>query len=335
MTADLHVPSFVSEGNWLLTSAAAKVDLTLRMRTAVNHAGLSLYAADCSPWAVAFEFADGSVLLPPIEDPGFLKIFIAECQQRNIRIVLPTRDADALFFSQHASKLQSAGIWPLVSSHKTVATCCDKIRFDDHCRGAHLPVLPRITTLDQCEYPCFVRRRRGAGGRGARPVLCAEEMAAILQNAALCDLLIQPLCNHAEYSIDALAAPDGRLVQWVVRERIQLKAGESVISRTTSIPALNALVQQLAASIPFFGPITVQAFYSEEKGPFLIEANPRFGGASALGIEAGLQTPERLVALTRGNINRFEQCADIQSGLMMLRYSKDIFRATGDCANED
>ncbi len=325
MIKDAAIPPFVAGGQWLLTSASAKVDLTSRMRRALNAVGLRLYAADASPFSAAFGFADDSFLLPPLDEPGFMQAFIAACQERDVRVVLPSRDADVLYFARHERELLSSGIWPVVSPYETVATCCDKIRFYDHCQAAGLPVLPRITDLSACEYPCFARPRSGAGGAGARTVCCAEEMETVIQSPGLADVLIQPLCSLPEFSIDALFAPGGQLMQWVVRERIRVRAGESVVSRTVSLPALDSMMRKLAGALSFSGPVTVQVFHSDQEGPYLIEVNPRFGGASALGIEAGLQTPERLAALARGDMETFEQDRPLQIGLTMLRYNNDVF----------
>ena len=114
-------------------------------------------------------------------------------------------------------------------------------------------------------------------------------------------------------------------MQWVVRERLRIRAGESVVSRTVAIPAFDTVIQTLAASLPFCGPVTIQAFYSKSQGVRLIEVNPRFGGASALGIEAGLDTPARLVALAQGDNERFLYNRSLRMGLTMLRYAADVF----------
>lgn len=315
----------ICNGNWLVTSAGAKVDLVRRMKAALNPVGLKLYAADCSALSAAFHFADGHVQLPLLSDDTFIPDLITFCREHSIGMVLPTRDADLLFFAQYRNVLEAEGIRPLVSALETIAVCGDKIRFHEHCCRHGLPVLPRIAAPADRDYPCFVRRRIGAAGVGAGRVQSADAMRAAYGGGAWPDVLIQPLCEAPEYSIDALFGLDGSAVQWVARERVRVRAGESVVSRTVKIPALDAVVMALAGSIQLFGPVTIQCFYSEATGVQLIEVNPRFGGASALGIEAGLATPERLVALAQGNYDLFLKERPLRYGLTMLRYSADVF----------
>jgi carbamoylphosphate synthase large subunit len=85
------------------------------------------------------------------------------------------------------------------------------------------------------------------------------------------------------------------------------------------------LIERVSQVLQFCGPITLQAFCSEHEGPWLIEINPRFGGARALSEEAGLATSERLVSLVMGDSQDFYQTRLINKGLMHLRFSDDLF----------
>ena len=90
-------PPVAAGGNWLMTSAAAKADLARRMRDALRPLRLRLLAADVSPLSAAFHYADASALLPPLGHPDHLPRLIDLCSRENVRVLLPTRDADLLF----------------------------------------------------------------------------------------------------------------------------------------------------------------------------------------------------------------------------------------------
>ena len=71
------------------------------------------------------------------------------------------------------------------------------------------------------------------------------------------------------------------------------------------------------------GHLTVQAFRTSDTISF-IEINPRYGGAANLGIAAGAPTPEYAIRAARGE--RLEPTlGDYEVGLVMLRYSDDLF----------
>lgn len=312
-------------GNWLMTSAGAKVDLAVRMRRALHAAGGRLYAADRSPLSAAFAFADGHILLPDLADVRFVPTLLDACRQRGITVVLPTRDADLLFLARHRAVFEAAGIVLLVSALDSLEICLDKLRFHAHCLEYGLPVLPRLAAPDAADFPCFVRPRVGAAGAGAHRVSSLQVLQALYGDRPGADMLIQPWCQDAEYSIDALFGPEGQVVQWIARQRMRVRAGESVVSRTVRLPDFAPILQTLASSLRLFGPITLQTFYAPEHGFHLIEVNPRFGGASALGNEAGLEVPERLVAFTQGDVGMFYRSRPLRYGLTLLRYSQDTF----------
>lgn len=317
--------SSLKSANWLVTSAGAKVDLVRRMRAALAPHGLRLFTCDISPDSAAFHFSDGAFMVPRSSDSDYLDVLLAACREWGIGVILPTRDEDLLSLARARATLAAAGIGVLASPLPTLEICLDKIRFHEHCLAHDLPVLPRNDRPSRADFPLFARRRRGAGGSSAAVVRSPEALRALCGEPPWADVLLQPLCDDPEYSIDLLCGPDGSPVQWLARERMRVRAGESTVSRTVEIPALDTLITTLARSLHFFGPVTVQAFYSEHGGARLIEANPRFGGASALSIEAGLDTPRRLVAWARGDFDNFARPRTLRYGLKMLRYSQDLF----------
>lgn len=318
------VPVWAAGGHWLMTSASAKVDLANRLRNALNRVGLKLVATDVSAYAPALYAADEAFLGLPSDSPGFLEHLIEQCHRRSVRVIVPTRDAELPLLAGWSGRLSEAGIWVMVSPLSSVLCCQDKLSFHAWCREHGLPVLPSLNVMREREFPVFVRPRYGAGGQGSGRVDSWDALKRLTADAPK-DWLIQPFRDLPEYTIDALFDFEGKPVQWVARERLQVVAGESKVSRTVAEPALDGLVMAMGKQLPLYGPVTLQAFFSPEDGPWLIEINPRFGGACALGIEAGLATPERLVALVQGDPESFERERQIRTGLTMLRYSTDRF----------
>ena len=317
--------SSLKSANWLMTSVGAKVDLVRRLRAALSPHGLRLFACDISPDSAALHFCDGGFLVPPSTDPAYLDFLVAACRERGIGVILPTRDEDLLGLARARVTLTAAGIEVLVSPLESLEICLDKIRFHEHCLAHGLPVLPRVTQPSPESFPLFARPRRGAGGSAAQVVSNPAMLYALYGEPPWPDLLLQSLCAAPEYSIDALFDEDGRALQWIARERLRVRAGESTVSRTVALPDLDRLMTALAQSLHLFGAVTVQTFWSPADGARLIEVNPRFGGASALGIEAGLDTPRRLVAWAQGELGEFVRPRPLRYGLKMLRYSQDLF----------
>lgn len=323
-------PIWAAGGNWLLTSASSKVDLVRRFRGALNEYELKLIATDISPYSPALYAADDAFLTRPDSAEDFIGHLVNQCHRFNVRVILPTRDAEIPVLLSFRKQLYEHKIWVISPPTSSVLSCQDKLKFHDWCRIHHLPVLPALVPALEEHLPVFARPRFDAGGRDARIIESHSALEHFYATVNHPEWLIQRYCALPEYTIDALFDFDGRPAQWVARERIRVEAGESKVSRTIQHPMLDKLVLDLAAHMGLVGPVTIQAFCGDDAGPWLIEVNARMGGASALGIEAGLDSPRRLVALIQGDYEAFARPRSIEYGLTMLRHSADLFFRDSD-----
>lgn len=303
----------------LVSSAAAKVLLVQSFRSA----GARVIAADTSPMSAALTFADAAYLVPRLDAAGALDAFVGLCRRERVDLLVPTRDGELPFFAAHAEAFRAVGTRVLVSSQAALETCQDKRRFIETCQRLGLPVpftWPRGQSPDR--WPAFARPTRAAGGAGA--VRVADQRALeCLRASAGEDLFIQELVSSPEYSIDVLSDFDAQPLQAVARRRVQIRAGESSVSRVERRPELESMSMRLCAAIGLVGHAVVQAFDDERSGPRFIEVNPRFGGASNLSIAAGLDSPARLLALL-GDDASARAPRPIRDHFAMLRFSQDV-----------
>jgi carbamoyl-phosphate synthase large subunit len=226
-------------------------------------------------------------------------------------------------FAAHIDTFHRVGTRLLVSSPSAIQTCQDKRLFVRMCQRLNFPVpLTCSPTERPARWPVFVRPNRGAGGLGATRI---DDQSALdhAQASVNGDLLVQELVSSPEYSVDVLSDFEGLPLQAVVRRRLHIRAGESVVSQVECRPKLEAMSLQLCGAIGLIGHSVVQAFDDDLSGPRFIEVNPRFGGASSLSIVAGLDSPLRLLALLRGDPSARE-ARPIRQGLSTLRFSQDL-----------
>jgi carbamoyl-phosphate synthase large subunit len=311
----------------LVTSASRKVDLIQRHRRALHALGIEgrVFAADLDAECVAREFADGFWEMRPL---GALCVedVIAFCKDNGVRLLVPTRDGELAWFAEHAKALRAAGIsLPLAAPHE-VRDCLDKLRFFERCRDAGIPAIPTGLDLDAIADETsadrfVVKERHGAGSRSMGLGLARE--AALAHAAQLHAPVFQPRVEGTEHSIDLYVNRGGEMVDAVPRRRESVHGGESVVSETVEAPRLVEAAAAVARVFGLRGHAVLQAFTCGDEIRF-IECNPRYGGASALAFEAGLDSPRyallealgRHVAPNPGSYRR---------GLRLLRYAADRF----------
>ena len=318
--------------NVLITSAARKVLLVRAFRDALGRVGDGgeVIAADLNPNSAALYAADDARLLPRSDDPAFVDTLVALCGEAHVGLVVPTRDEELPLLAQVRDRFAAAGTIVLVSPPDAVDACRDKARFIAAVAAAGLATPERYDDRASVSYPAFVKPRWGKGGRGATRVDDdAQIETAIRAIEALGDEpIIQAFVDAPEYTIDVFVDFDGRPISCVPRERISVLSGESVVGRTVRDPELSDASVRLCSALGLIGHVTVQAFRTADAISF-IEINPRYGGAANLGFEAGAPTPEYAIRAARGE--RLEPKLDAyEAGLVMLRYSDDLFVREGD-----
>ncbi len=299
----------------LILSAAAKVLLV----QAFQSAGAHVIAADLTPDAAALRFADQAVILPRSDEADFANALLDLVQAQGIHLVVPTRDAELPVIASLEPRLQAAGATPLVPRAESLAICQDKRRFVAFCLAEGFPVPTPFTLEEKPSFPVFARPATGAGGRGTGRADDAVGLAAFGPRSGL---VVQPLIEAPEYTIDVLMDLSGAPLQAVARRRLAVHAGEAWKSRVEDAPDLTGPALALAARLGLVGHNVIQAFRTDD-GPLFIECNPRFGGASNLSIEAGLDSPARILALLDGDASA-QAARPIRHGLTALRYAQDI-----------
>lgn len=278
-------------GHVLITSAAQKIPLLRRVKLAAAklNPGILVIAADASALALARHFSDGFWAMPNLRDLDLASL-IAACRERGITKLIPTRDGELAFFAQHREALKLAGISVMVSAPEAVDVCLDKLRFSSFGLETGLPVIESRGHLPaHAEGSWVVKERYGAGSLAIGLNLSAAE--ALAHGAKLANPIFQPfLGGMREFSADIYVDRSGLMKGCVIRTRDVVVAGESQVTTTAENEALREVCQRLVSSLPFYGHIIVQALVDASGGVHLIEINPRFGGASTLAIEAGLDS---------------------------------------------
>jgi carbamoyl-phosphate synthase large subunit len=249
------------------------------------------------------------------------------CEEDGIGLVVPTRDEELPILARERERFAQAGTVVLVSSPDAVDACRDKARFVAVVAEAGLDTPAVYPDAAATRYPAFVKPRWGKGGRGARKVSDATELARALDLLGD-EGLIQAFVDAPEYTIDVFIDFDGRPISCVPRERIAVVDGESIIGRTVRDPELATAAVRLCTAIGLVGHLTVQAFRTAT-GVAFIEINPRYGGAANLGFEAGAPTPEYAIRASRGE--RLAPRLDAyEVGLTMFRHAADLFVRDAD-----
>jgi RimJ/RimL family protein N-acetyltransferase len=291
-------PTGTFRGHVLVTSLAGKAPLLRAVQVAARrlHYATKVIGADLNPLALARPLADDFWALPALRDESLPEL-LAGMQARHIAYLIPTRDGELAFWSQHRAALAEAGVSVLVSAPAAVHRCLDKFEFATFGQQAGLPVIATSLRLDALapesvplspDATFVVKERHGAGSFSLG--LKLPYASALAHAQQLREPVFQHFIRGLEISVDGYVDRVSRVHGLVARTRDVVVRGESQVTTTLPDAALLARLLPIVETLGLYGPFVLQALLTNDGDLHLIECNCRFGGASTLGIAAGVDS---------------------------------------------
>jgi carbamoyl-phosphate synthase large subunit len=242
-----------------------------------------------NPNCIGAYFTDGFWEMPPLSELTAEEL-ISYCKQNSVCCIIPTRDGELEFFADLKETLRAAGISVMVSDTEAVKICLDKWLFSTRGTELGFPVIPAALSLDGLsQYEFYVVKDRfGAGSRKMGLRLTREEA---LRHASELDApLFQPYVKGQEYSVDLYIDKKGAVKGVIVRTRDLVIGGESQITTAVNHPGIETVCSDFASKLQLYGHIVFQLIEDSEGAIHIVECNCRFGGASTLSLEMGLDS---------------------------------------------
>ena len=272
--------------NVLLSSANNKVPLLKALQNAVKRIvpdGI-VTAGDINAKVLTRYFSDAFWHMPSTTESNVSHI-ISELVRLNITHVLPTRDGELLFWARLKPKLKTLNIAVLVSDPSVVEVCLDKLAFGQLPISSVIPTYDRLPEGDNSEW--VVKERYGAGSQSLGIKLATNN--ALAHANELTNPIFQPYYNGQEISIDGWLTHDSKVKALVCRVRDIVVNGESQVTYTLPDCPFEDVFTDILEALKLTGPVVLQAIISENTA-WILECNSRFGGASTLGIQAGVDS---------------------------------------------
>lgn len=311
-----------STANILFTSIYNKVSLINSFHQAYRNLKIKgrIIAVDINPFSAGLQVADRGYLVPRLDDKKFLPKALEICRQEKIKLIIPTRDEDLLYFSRIQDRLDKLNIKILVSPAESIIICQNKWKFYQFLKQNNFPLIKTWQRYNQrINFPCLVKPRIGKAARG----LVAIKNKSELNKVNLKDKIIQEKIKGEEYTIDYFADFKAQPICLVPRLRYKVVDGESKVSITKKEPEMIEWSKELGKKLKLIGHNTIQCFKTSAGQIKFLEINPRFGGGASLSFAAGCKSPEWILRLLWGE--KIAAVDKVNSNLVMIRYNTDIF----------
>lgn len=314
--------------NVLITSAGRKISLVKAFREHASKRGGAVIVADADPLAPTLYEADRAAIVPRLDDPVYLDRLMQVVQGHRAGVLIPSIDTELAIFAANADAFRDRGCTPLISSQELVRVCRDKALTMEifASRGIRTPRswLPEQLAGAKLPERLFVKPRDGSASKHAYAVDRGdlEELLGSVPNA-----IVQEFVPGQEITIDALLDLEGTPLHYVPRKRIRTLSGESIQGVTIPDEDFRDWMLKLLGAIGDLGgigPMTLQAFLSEDGDPVFSELNPRFGGGFPLAYAAGGLYPQWILQMLEGR-HLAPRIGEYRRDLYMTRHFAEIF----------
>jgi carbamoyl-phosphate synthase large subunit len=310
--------------NILVTSISRKVPLLKALRKAALRIDRTskIWGGDLNPQCVGLYFVDEFWRMPKLAELTW-DTLVNYCSIRDITAIIPTRDGELSFFAHFKEKLRDNGIHVMVSDKDSVELCLDKLLFFEKLEAIGYPAIPTVKDIDKLNSQQFVVKERfGAGSRSIG--LCLEKEEALAQARTLQEPIFQPYVVGKEYSVDLYVDLHKQTKGAIARLRELVVNGESQITVTLHYERLELLAASLVEALGLYGHIILQVLVDDEDRFHIIECNSRFGGASTLSVQAGLDSFYWFLLESGGVDLGGYPFARSERELKQIRYAEDL-----------
>jgi carbamoyl-phosphate synthase large subunit len=277
-------------GNILISSSSKKIGLIKSVVKAAKRISndIKVISGDSNINAISKYFSDDFYHMPKTVENNKNEI-LKWCKKNCVTAIIPTRDGELLFWSNWKKELFQNGILVMVPNPEAVETCLDKFLFSSRCSQLKLPVINSSLSIQDIKSSSYVvKERYGAGSQSIG--LNVDLNLAIDHAKRLESPLFQPFITGREISVDSYITLSGEVKGLITRNRTIVENGESVITDTFFDEDLTVNLTSIISKLNLYGHVILQVIIDSSNNINIVECNSRFGGASTLSIESGLDS---------------------------------------------
>jgi carbamoyl-phosphate synthase large subunit len=285
------------------------------------------------PGIYARDIVDDVFILPyPSSNPEYFLQRIREIHARRpLSTIIPTLDAELPTFIELAQQLSELGIGTCLPTREQLDQRSKANLYNLARRsGFYTPETVLVTSAEslrsgrhQLSYPFYVK----GPYYGARLAGNVEEALSAFQSLSAewgFPIILQACVQSTEQERNLVALGDGsgRLVGAVAMKKLAVTdKGKGWAGVTIRDPELVAIAERFVRTTEWRGPFELEVVVGRNGTYYVIEINPRFPAWVYLAASAGVNLPQRAVALAAGL--EPDTSSDYTVGTMFVRISLD------------
>lgn len=309
----------------LFTAAGRRVGLieAFRKSLADKNIAVRLIGVDPEPQlAPVAQFLDKIDPVPKVDNPQYIDVLLTICQSEQADLLIPLYEPEFLWLDSKRNRFKEIGTDLLLSQKRSLQLALDKWETWQFFSSYNIKTPMTVKDIHGLvlDAPFIAKPRYGMGSVGVRVLKSPEELK-FLDDAD--KMVFQQYVSGVEYTVDVLTDFEGQVISAVPRERLMVRAGEVIKSRTVYRQDLIEQSKLIAEKLGAIGPLNLQCIDTGAE-VYWLEINPRFGGGVPLTIQAGVDYPYLIYRMCTGQPVK-PMLGEFKDNLTMLRYDQAVY----------
>ena len=246
-----------------------------------------IVCADTNPaeLVAASVHADDFVRVPPIAEPAYESVLLAELSRRHVDTYVPLRDEEVVLASELHAEGRLERCVTLAPLTHTSRTCLDKLESGRWLESEGFPALH--TTLGPetawSGSKLLAKPRLGIGSVGVRLITSKADLARLDPT-----YVVQEYCDSGEITSDCFRSQDGEMAFVSCRERLEVKAGVCTKARFFRDAFLEETAAQIGSGLDLRGVFCIQWMRAGDGAWRITDLNARIGAGTRMGAVLGM-----------------------------------------------
>lgn len=220
-------------------------------------------------------------------------------ERHHIHVILPTGDFDPKTLEPFRLELLDLGTILAFSPAWVFDVFEDKYAFASENPKSVAPTALNPNELLDHKLPWMAKPRYGVGSRGLRILKTFADVERLLDGDDE-DYVFQPLYSGEQFTVDVLCGMDGKALQAVTRKVYRLKGGSDAVCHVIAAPKMEKMAMSLCEEYGVIGAACFEFMFDDQGEPKIIDAQPRLSGSHGVTALAGLNLPQEIIRLVRG-----------------------------------
>jgi len=312
--------------NFLILSAGRRTKVVEYFKKEFSGSGVGIIATDCDLYAPALYIADKYIIVPKIDQDGYVDRVLEICKEENVAGVISLIDPELELIAKHQKEFEEIGVKMFISNYDTCKLCFDKYEMFKFLEENNIPCAKTYISVEdfvaakeknEIDFPVFVKPRCGSASLGINIVNNIMHLELLFELAD--NLIIQEYLKGQEYGADCyIDAISGETVSIFVKKKIRMRSGETDKAISFKDEKLMSFLQEFIKKLNANGTIDIDIFDVDGKW-YISEVNPRFGGGYPHAYECGCNFPKYILNNINGKINDV-QIGSYEEGIVMMKH---------------